>query len=252
MRAYLRIAGIAAGILFCVPCHYLWRAFGARSIWPQVFLGYAARCAGLKVRIVGTPLPGHVLFAANHVTWLDILALGGATRASFVAKDEVENWPLVGWLAGINRTLYVARQARREVHAQADQIRVALAEGRAVALFPEGTTEGGHEILPFRASLFASLFPPLEGVKLQPIAIDYGADAEEIAWVGEEPAGSNAKRVLSRKGTIPVVLRFLAPIDPQAAGDRKVLAARARAEVVESLAIFERGEDHLAARKMAK
>ena len=249
MRAYLRIAGIAAGILFCVPCHYLWRAFGARSIWPQVFLGYSARCAGLKVRVVGTPLPGHVLFAANHVTWLDILALGGATRASFVAKDEVENWPLVGWLAGINRTLYVARQARREVHAQADQIRVALAEGRAVALFPEGTTEGGHEILPFRASLFASLFPPLEGVTVQPVAIDYGELAREIAWTGDEGSGANALRVLSRRGTIPLTISFLAPIDPHEAGDRKTLAARAQAEVGAVLAASEAGSDPLYGRR---
>jgi 1-acyl-sn-glycerol-3-phosphate acyltransferase len=249
MRAYLRIAGIAAGILFCVPCHYLWRAFGARSIWPQVFLGYSARCAWLKVRIVGTPLPGHVLFAANHVTWLDILALGGATRASFVAKDEVENWPLVGWLAGINRTLYVARQARREVHAQADQIRVALAEGRAVALFPEGTTEGGHAILPFRASLFASLFPPLEGVTVQPVAIDYGELAREIAWTGDEGSGGNALRVLSRRGTIPLTISFLAPIDPHEAGDRKALAARAQAEVGAVLAASEARSDPLYGRR---
>ncbi|MGQ0590821.1 MAG: lysophospholipid acyltransferase family protein, partial [Sphingosinicella sp.] len=227
MRAWLRVAAIAAGILFCVPCHYLWRAFGARSIWSQVFLGYAARCAGLRVRILGTPLPGHVLFAANHVTWLDILALGGASRAAFVAKDEVESWPLIGWLAGMNRTIYVARQARREVHAQADQLRAALAEGRAVALFPEGTTEGGHEILPFRASLFASLFPPLEGVTVQPVALDYGALAREIAWTGDEGSGANAMRVLSRRGTIPLTISFLAPVDPHEAGDRKTLAARA-------------------------
>lgn len=249
MRAYLRIAGIAAGILFCVPCHYLWRLFGARSIWPQVFLGYAARCAGLKVRILGRPLLGHVLLAANHVTWLDILALGGASRAAFVARDDVEGWPLVGWLAGINRTIYVARQARREVHAQADQLRSALAEGRAVALFPEGTTEGGHEILPFRPSLFASLFPPLEGVTVQPVALDYGPLAREIAWTGDEGAGANAMRVLSRRGTIPLTISFLAPIDPHDAGDRKTLAARCQAEVGAVLAASEAGLDPLYGRR---
>lgn len=252
MRLILRVAGMVAGFAVCVPFHYLWKLLPGRSPWPQMFLGWAGWCAGLRVRTEGEPLGGRVLFVSNHVTWLDILALGGATPAIFVSRDDVEGWPLVGWAARLNDTIYVARQARREVHGQADRLRRALAAGRAVALFPEGTTEGGHEVLPFRPSLFASLFPPLEGVKVQPIAIDYGAGAEEIAWVGEEPAGSNAKRVLSRKGTIPVVLRFLAPIDPQAAGDRKVLAARARAEVVESLAIFERGEGHLAARKMAQ
>ena len=249
MRAWLRLAGLAAGLIFCVPLHYLWRLFGARSIWPQVFLAYAGRCAGLKVRIVGTPLAGHVLFAANHVSWLDILALGGATRAAFVAKDEVEGWPAIGWLAGLNRTLYVARQARRAVHAQADQLRAALAEGRAVALFPEGTTEGGHEILPFRPSLFASLFPPLDGVTVQPVAIDYGALAREIAWTGHEGTGANAMRIFARPGRIPVTLVFLASVDPHAAGDRKTLAARCQAEVGAVLAASEAGSDPLYGRR---
>ncbi len=230
------MAAVAAGMIFCVPLHYLWRLFGAHSIWPQVFLGFAGRCCGLRVRIEGVPLRHHVLFAANHVTWLDILALGGATRAIFVSRDDVEGWPLVGWLAGLNDTLYVARQARREVHGQADRLRRALAAGRAVALFPEGTTD--HALRPFRPSLFASLFPPLPGVRVQPVAIDYGALADEVAWVGAEAAGANAKRVLSRKGGIPVVLRFLDPVDPHLAGDRKTLAGRSQSEVAEALGAF--------------
>ncbi len=231
----LRVAAIVAGLIFCVPLHYLWKLFRARSIWPQVFLGYAGRCAGLKVRVEGRPLVSHVLIVSNHVSWLDILAVGGATRAIFVSRDDVEDWPLVGWIAGFNDTLYVARHARREVQGQADQLRQALAAGRAVALFPEGTTEGGDAVLPFRPSLFASLFPPLAGVTVQPVAIDYGALAAEIAWVGEEGAGDNARRIMSRPGTIPVTLRFLDPVDPHEAGDRKRLAARSRDEVIEAL-----------------
>ena len=236
---------MAAGLFVCVPLHYLWRLFRARSIWPQVYLGYAGRCAGLRVRVEGRPLSRDVLFASNHVTWLDILALGGATGAAFVSRDDVERWPLVGWIAGLNDTIYVARQARREVHGQADRLRQALARGRAVALFPEGTTEGGHEVLPFRPSLLASLFPPIEGVKVQPVAIDYGEAAEEIAWVGDEPAGANAARILSRRGGVPVTLRFLEPVDPASAGDRKILAARARAEVVAALGASEAPEQPL-------
>lgn len=226
MPLAFRAAAILAGLIFCVPLHYLWKLFGARSIWPQVFLGYAGRCAGLRVRIEGWPLPDHVLFAANHVSWLDILALGGATRAAFVSRDDVGTWPLIGWIAGLNDTIFVVRQARREVKDQADELRAALARGRAVALFPEGTTDAGHEMLPFRPSLFASLYPALPGVRVQPVAIDYGPLAETIAWVGEEGAGDNAGRVMTMKGGIPVTLRFLDPIDPAVAGDRKALAAQ--------------------------
>ncbi|HEV2867240.1 MAG TPA: 1-acyl-sn-glycerol-3-phosphate acyltransferase, partial [Allosphingosinicella sp.] len=120
-------------------------------------------------------------------------------------------------------------------HGQADRLRRALAAGRAVALFPEGTTEGGHVVLPFRPSLLASLFPPIQGVRVQPVAIDYGDAAAEIAWAGDEAAGANAKRILSRPGSIPVVLKVLAAVEPTDARDRKALAARTRAEVVEAL-----------------
>jgi len=235
MRLAPRAAGILAGFLFCVPLHFLWKLAGARSIWPQLFLAYAGWCCGLKVTVEGTALRGKVLFAANHVSWLDIIALGGAAPAVFVARDDVEDWPGVGWAAALNDTIYVVRQARREVRDQADTLRNALTAGRAVALFPEGTTAGGHEVLPFRPSLFASLFPALPGVMVQPVAIDYGPASEETAWAGEEGYGINARRILSRPGTIPVTLRFLEPIDPREAGDRKALAARSRGAVVQAL-----------------
>lgn len=182
----------------------------------------------------GRPLRGDVLFVSNHESWLDILALGGV-GTSFVAKAEVARWPLIGWLAGLNRTIFVARAERGAVKGQADALRAALAEGRAVALFPEGTTEGGRGVLPFRPSLLASLYPPLPGVMVQPVAIDYHLHENEIAWVGDEPAAANASRILSRRDPIPVTLRFLDPIDPIEAGDRKALAARAHAAVVAAL-----------------
>jgi 1-acyl-sn-glycerol-3-phosphate acyltransferase len=249
VRFYLRLAAIVAGLLACVPLHYFWKLLGARSIWPQIFLGYVGRCTGMRVRVEGTPLKSNVLFAANHISWLDILALGGAAPAIFVARDDVEHWPMVGWLAGLNDTLYVARHARSEVLGQADQLRRALGAGRAVALFAEGTTDGGAEVLPFRPSLFASLYPPLEGVKVQPVAVDYGDATREIAWVGTEGTGANARKVMSRPGTFTLTLRFLDPIDPREAGDRKALAARSRDEVVAALGAFEAGSDPLYARR---
>src|SRR4051812_31695855 len=245
MRLTLRAAAILAGLLFCVPLHYLWKLVGARPIWPQIFLGYVGACCGLRVRIEGEPLRGKVLVVANHVSWLDILALGGAAPVSVVARADVEDWPLVGWAAGLNDTIFVARDIRSSVRGQADTLRQTLADGRAVALFPEGTTEGGGGLLPSRASLFASLFPPLDGVMVQPVAIDYGAAIDDVLWLGEEGFGANAKRILSRPGTIPVVLRFLAPIDPHEAGDRKTLAARSQEEIALALGAFAAGGDPL-------
>src|SRR3712207_5946506 len=188
MRLTLRVAAIVAGLMVCVPLHYLWKLLGLRSPWPRRFLYWVGRLAGMRPRIVGTPLRSHVLFVSNHLSWLDIMLIAGASGAAFVSKDDVARWPVIGWLARLNNTVFVARTERNAVRGQADALRSALATGQPVALFPEGTTEGGVDILPFRASLLASLFPPLPGVKVQPVAIDYGPAAHDIAWIGEEPA----------------------------------------------------------------
>jgi 1-acyl-sn-glycerol-3-phosphate acyltransferase len=225
---------IFLGLLVCVPLHYLSLAFGG-SRWPRRFLGWAAFASGMRVRIEGRPRRHHVLFLANHLSWLDILVLAGASGTAFVAKDEVGRWPVVGWLARLNNSVFIARSARGTVKNQADALRTALASGLPVALFPEGTTEGGVEVLPFRASLLASLFPPLPEVKVQPVALDYGAAGHDLAWADEESAPANARRILSRPGTVEVTVRFLAPVDPTQVGDRKALAGQARAEILAAL-----------------
>jgi 1-acyl-sn-glycerol-3-phosphate acyltransferase len=245
VRLTLRVAAIVTGLVVCLPLHYLWKLLRLRSPWPRRFLHWVGRSAGMRARIVGTPLKSHVLFLSNHLSWLDIMLIAGASGAAFVSKDDVGRWPVIGWLASLNNTVFVARTERNAVRGQADTLRAALATGQPVALFPEGTTDGGVEILPFRASLLASVFPPLPGVKIQPVALDYGRAGEEIAWVGDEAATANAKRVLSRRGSTSVTLRFLAPIDPAKIGDRKALAARSRQAIVEALQGSAAGTDRL-------
>jgi 1-acyl-sn-glycerol-3-phosphate acyltransferase len=245
LRLARRIAAMAGALLLCLPLHYAWKLAGRRSPWPRIFLGMAARAAGMRPAVSGTPLAHRVLFLANHASWLDILLLAGASGAAFVSKAEVADWPVFGWLAGLHDTVFVARDRRRSVHNQVDALRTALAGGAAVALFPEGTTDGGHEVLDFRASLLSALFPPLPGVKVQPVAIDYGDAVHDIEWVGDEPAASNVVRILSRKGTTPVRIAFLEPVDPATAGDRKALARRSRAEILERLHPSGAGADRL-------
>jgi 1-acyl-sn-glycerol-3-phosphate acyltransferase len=234
VRLILRILLMVAALLVCLPLHYLWRLLRRPSPWPRRFLGWVARAAGMRVRTAGVPLERDVLFLANHLSWLDILVLAGASGTAFVAKAEVAATPVVGWLATLNNTVFVARAERTAVRGQADALRTALASGQPVALFPEGTTDGGPDILPFRASLLAALFPPLPGVKVQPVALDYGPAAHDLAWIGDESGLANVRKVLARRGTTPVTVQFLAPVDP-ATGDRKALARAARDEIVEAL-----------------
>ena len=241
----MRIASIVAGLLVCLPLHYLWKLFGRQSPWPRRFLGWAGRSAGMRARVIGVPLRSHVLFVSNHLSWLDILVIAGTSGAAFVSKDDIARWPVIGWLSRLNNTVFVARTERGAVKGQADELRNALARGQPVALFPEGTVSVAGEVLPFRASLFASLFPPLAKVKVQPVAIDYGEASADIAWVEGESIVANARRIFSRRGPMPVTLRFLEPVDPHIYGDRKALAARSRLEIVEALKGSAAGADRL-------
>jgi len=244
IRLVFRTVWIVGLFLLCVPLHYLWKLSGVPSPWPRWFLGRVGRAAGMRVRVVGAPLKRDVLFLANHLSWLDILLVAGASGAAFVAKAEVGTTPVVGWLARLNNTVFVARAERSGVRGQAESLRSALASGQPVALFPEGTTDGGPDILPFRASLLAALFPPLPGVRVQPVALDYGAAAHDLAWIGDESGIANVRKVLSRPGTTDVTLHFLAPVDP-ASHDRKALAVQSRAEIIEALCPSGNGADRL-------
>jgi 1-acyl-sn-glycerol-3-phosphate acyltransferase len=234
-RLVVRTFLVVLGLIVCVPLHYAWRLAGRMSPWPRRYLWWVGRSVGLRVRIEGRPLERDVLFASNHKSWLDILLLGGSAGAAFVSKEEVSRWPAVGWLARLNDTVFVARAQRSGVKGQADALRTAVASGRPVALFPEGTVSAGHAVIPFRPSLFASLYPALPRARVQPVAIDYGDASPEIAWIDGETIVANARRILSRAGTMRVTLRFLEPVDPHLAGNRKVLAAAAQAEVEAAL-----------------
>lgn len=235
MRFWGRLALIVTLLAIHLPLHGLWRQFGQRSPWPRLFLGRMAYACGLDVTISGTPLERDVLYVANHLSWLDILIIAGATGSRFVAKGEVESWPVIGWLASLNDTVFVARTERGKVHEQAGRLRSALAEHVPVTLFPEGGTGPGACVGPFRASLLEALLPPLPGVKLQPIAIDYGPEARAIAWPDQNDTATEAKRLLSMPGRRKVVLRCLEPIDPVVLPDRKLLSNAARAELCAAL-----------------
>lgn len=234
-RAWLRVGLIALALIACLPFHLVWRLFSKRSPFGRYFLWLAGQAAGARVEIVGTPIRRNVLFIANHLSWLDILVLAGETGSAFVAKSDMAPWPVIGWLATLNNSVYVAREQRLDARAQALATKAALETGQPLTLFPEGTTADGRELLPFRSSLVAAVSPPPEGVSIQPVALDYGLDAPEIAWTDDESVGHNALRVMSRPGTLKVRMHFLAPLDHADFADRKAIAAHSRAEIAAAL-----------------
>lgn len=235
LRLLARILMLALLLLFCVPLHYLWTMLRIGSPWPKLFLGIAARACGARVTVVGTPLHRDVFFIANHISWIDILAMGGASGTAFVAKAELDEAPLVGWLCRMNRTVFVKREDKLNVAEQINQLRDALADNWSVTVFPEGTTTDGQSLLPFKTSMLKVLEPPPPGVLVQPVHLDYGAVAEDIGWVGVESGANNALRILSRPGSFRLVMTFLEPFSPADFPGRKLIAAESRRRIEERL-----------------
>ena len=145
---------------------------------------------GLRIRVEtrGT-FAENSLIVANHISWTDVLVLGAIRPTLFVAKSEVRNWPLLGFLARLNGTLFVRRDARQLAREQVATVTNALARG-PVAIFPEGTTGCGAQVLPFKPTLFAAA----TGHHVQPVSIQYrprGRDwapgeLARFAWDGEK------------------------------------------------------------------
>lgn len=236
-RAWGRVALIALALLILIGPHMLWRLFDKHSPVARWFLGFAGWVSGADVSIKGVPDGRYTLFIANHLSWLDILVLSGATGCAFVAKADMAPWPVIGWLATSNNSVYVQREARHSAHHQANALQTALLSGQPVALFPEGTTGNGRQLLPFRTSLIAAVTPAPEAISIQPVALDYGSIAPEIAWTDDEPVGVNALRVLSRPGRFPVIIHFLEPLSHADFADRKAIAAHSCAEIAAALGV---------------
>jgi len=234
-RIVLRTLGLLALILVFVPLHYLYRVFAYGSPFPMLFLRFAGRVSGAKVEVIGTHLKRDVFYVANHVSWIDILSLAGACGTAFVAKAELAKAPVVGWLASLNRTVFVKREHRMGVADQINLLKEALADNWSVTVFPEGTTTDGQSLLPFKTSMLSVLEPPPPGVLVQPVLLEYGEIAEWIGWVGEESGLNNAKRVLARRGTFKLRVHFLEPFSPEDFRGRKAIGNEARRRIEEAL-----------------
>ena len=234
-RIVWRSLGLIGLLMVCVPLHYLYRIFAYGSPFPMLFLRYAARVCGARVEVIGTHLKRDVFYVANHISWLDILALAGASGTAFVAKAELATAPVVGWLASLNRTVFVKREHRMGVAEQINALKDALVDNWSVTVFPEGTTTDGQSLLPFKTSMLSVLEPPPPGVLVQPVILDYGPVAEWIGWIGEEGGLNNAKRVLSRKGSFPLRVHFLEPFSPEDFRGRKAISQESRRRIEEAL-----------------
>lgn len=241
IRIAVRLGTMAAWLLVCVPFHYLWRA-GLRwpgrnrsRPWPRRFLGGICWIAGVDLTVAGEASPTGAFLLSNHVSWIDITALSATSGTAFVAHDGLAGVPLLHWLCSLNDTVFIARHERASVRRQVEQVREAVVQNGMLTIFPEGTTSDGTGLLPFKSSLLSALDPMPDDVAIQPVLLDYGAEAKSIAWTDEEPGLANFLRILARSRPVELTVRYLPPLTREASASRKTIAAAARAEILQAL-----------------
>lgn len=193
------------------------------------------RILGVRLETTGSPAPEARLLVANHISWLDILVLGASGPMLFVAKEEVADWPVMGYLARRIGTLFVRRGDAEQTAATAERMAWQLRQGKRLTLFPEGTTTAGDKVLRFHARL---LYPAqLAQVPVQAIGIEYHGAAKEIApFIGDDDFLPHLLRMLTLD-RIEMRLHYC-PALP-AGMTRDTLAQTARRQVVGAL--FEAG-----------
>ena len=210
-------------------------------LWHRMVL----KLLGVRVHLHGEMARRRpLMIVANHISWSDILVLGSVGELCFIAKDEVKSWPGINWLAGMQRTVFVNRERRRDAGVQADTIASRLLQGDAMVLFAEGTTGNGNRLLPFKSALFAAPQIALEQsgidhVAIQPVAIAYntlhgmplGRYHQAIAaWPGDIALVPHLKRFVL-EGAFDVDVAFGECIDITPETKRKELAASCYNEV---------------------
>ncbi|NMG15130.1 Putative phospholipid/glycerol acyltransferase [Aromatoleum bremense] len=202
-----------------------------RQLWSRRLL------ATLGIRLEGNVEgpPRGSLIVANHVSWVDIFAINALAPAAFISKAEVRNWPLVGWLAARNDTVFLRRGSAGHARVINAEIAELMAAGNCVAVFPEGTTTDGSHILHFHSALLQPAIAA--GRPIVPVAIRYedarGAPSTVAAYAGETSLWQCIRAIAGARG---LTLR-LSPCTPLtgAAADRKQLARQARSVIADAL-----------------
>ncbi|HQZ13188.1 MAG TPA: lysophospholipid acyltransferase family protein [Devosia sp.] len=211
---------------------------------------------GLRVTVMGNPSHGRpTLIVSNHISWTDIIAIGSVADVTFVAKQEVKNWFFVGFMASLQRSVFVDRNRRTDARRTTTEMANIMAEGEAVLLFAEGQSDVGTHVLPFRSALVGAAQQAMveagaKDVMIQPLAIAYTrlqglpvgrTDRNLIAWIKGKSFKENIREILNG-GMKEVTVAFGEPKPLAAGADRKVVTKQAENEVRAMLVALNRGE----------
>jgi len=244
LRAFFILATFLLSAAVVIPYQSIMLRFKIRGYkqTPLSYQKFLSRIFGIRVKIIGTPIHDcGGLMVSNHSSYLDILALGGVARVSFVAKSEVASWPLFGTFARLQRSVFVERERRSKTAESRDLMRDRLLEGDVLVLFPEGTSDDGHRVLPFKSALMGAADSEIGKdangrpiyVPVQPVSITYVAvhgipmgreNRPLFSWYGDMELVDHLWEGL-KTGPVDLVIEFHPPMTVDQVGGRKKLAA---------------------------
>lgn len=247
LRAVGALLALALVSIALIPLQVIAIAVGwrrGRLLFPLVWNRAATRLLGIRIHVHGAASTDRpLLLVANHVSWLDIMVLSAVMPLSFIAKLEVGNWPFIGLLAKLNRTVFVDRDRRHRTGDAAAEIAQRLGEGTVMVLFAEGTSSNGIHVLPFRTALVGGAVRAAQAaggsVTLQPLAINYTQlhglpigrfHKPRVAWYGDMSMAPHLWWVL-KHGEIDVDVAFGEPLRLEEGADRKRAARQAEESV---------------------
>ena len=237
-RGAWRLLKVLAHLVRGLAIVYLvWPRLSADRRWALNlrWSGQLLRALGITLKVEGQPHTGGKLIVANHVSWLDIVAINATHPSRFVSKAEVGQWPLIGKLVDAADTLYLVREKRRDAMRVLGVMAQALQHGDTVAVFPEGTTGSGHGLLHFHSNLFQAAIDADRPI--QPVVLRYsdrsGAVSSAAAYIGDTTLLQSLWWVVTARD-LTVRVRILAP---QACGhaDRRSLAENIQSQIAANL-----------------
>ena len=225
----------ALGGLFTILLRFPRMSVEQQHAEVQAWAGRMLNVLGIGLQVRGQPpARGPMLLVSNHISWLDILVMHAARYCRFVSKSDVRHWPLLGRLATGAGTLYIERESRRDAMRVVHHMAESLQAGDVLAVFPEGTTSDGVDLLPFHANLIQAAIAahaPAQPVALQFIDATTGEITLSPCYIGDDTLVASLWRTMTGPA-ITAVVTFGEP--QQAEGrERRTWAADLRAAVQE-------------------
>ncbi|WP_084294769.1 lysophospholipid acyltransferase family protein [Asaia prunellae] len=280
LHACLRLAGVVVWVPLSVGFEALLLPIpGVLKIrWTRVIWGVLCRLLDLDIKMIGQPVgtvggkkgrargERPIIYVANHSSWLDIPVLGTKIYSVFVAKGDIERWPIMGLVSKIGRTIFVSRN-RSTTGRERDEMITRLATGDNLILFPEGTSSDGSRVLPFMSTFFAIAklprlpknapaldmpsYPAGLTPLIQPISLVYDrleglpvtrTNRAVFAWYGDMDLGPHVWQFLKRRNKRATILMH-PPLAPEDFPSRKALANAAWSAVAYGAAALRQNSD---------